>query len=154
MFKKQAVLFTLVLICAFAVFAVGCESTGENTKRGAVGGALVGSIVGGAIGYQTGHPLAGAAIGAGAGALTGAVIGDKIDTRNARNKEQIMTSGEKLGISDVIVLSKSGLNDDAIVDKIAKTGSVYNLSVEEIEALRKEGVSTRVINFMMSTTKK
>jgi uncharacterized membrane protein len=154
MFKKHVVLFTLVLVCVFAVFAVGCESTGENTKRGAIGGALVGSIVGGAIGYQTGHPLAGAAIGAGAGALTGAVIGDKIDTRNARNKEQIMTSGEKLGISDVIVLAKSGLSDDAIIDKIAKTGSVYNLSVEEIEALRKEGVSTRVINFMMSTVKK
>jgi len=124
---------------------------GENTKRGAVGGAVVGSIAGGIIGHQSGHGIEGAAIGAGVGAITGGLIGDKIDAREARNKEQIMTSNEKLGISDVIVLAKSGMTDDAIIDKIARTGSVYNLSVEEIEALRKEGVSTRVINYMMGT---
>lgn len=152
--KKKSVIFPAAsLILALVVFGAGCESTGENTKRGAIGGGLVGSIAGGAIGYQTGHPLAGAAIGAGVGALTGAVIGDRIDTRKAREKEQIMTSGEKLGISDVVVLAKSGMTDDAIIAKIAETGSVYNLSVEEIEALRKEGVSTRVINYMMSTKK-
>lgn len=154
MVKRYQGCYALCLVLALSVLALGCESTGENTKRGAIGGALVGSIAGGAIGYQTGHPLAGAAIGAGVGALTGAVIGDKIDTRNARSKEQIITSNEKLGLSDVIVLAKSGMTDDAIIDKIARTGSVYNLSVEEIEALRKEGVSNRVINYMMSTTGK
>ena len=141
---------TICFVLCMAVVVVGCESTGENTKRGAIGGAVVGSIAGGIIGHQSGHGLAGAGIGAGVGALTGAVIGDKID---ARSKDQILTSSEKLGISDVIVLVKSGMTDDAIIDKIAKTGSVYNLSVEEIEALRKEGVSSRVVNYMLSTGK-
>jgi uncharacterized protein YcfJ len=149
MLRKYRGFGILCLIAALAVMALGCESTGENTKRGGVGGAMLGSIAGGVIGYQTGHPLAGAAIGAGAGALAGAVIGDRIDTRNARSKEQIVSSQEKMGISDVITLSKAGMTDDQIIAKIAETGSVYNLSVEEIEALSKQGVSNRVINYMM-----
>jgi len=153
MSKKYISFSAACLVLAIMVFSVGCESTGENTKRGAVGGALLGSIAGGVIGHQSGHGVEGALIGGTVGALSGAVIGDKIDTREARDKEQIMTSGEKLGISDVIVLAKSGIGDDAIIDKIAKTGSVYNLSVEEIEILGKEGVSNRVVNYMMNTTK-
>lgn len=154
MFKKYISFSAICLVMAIMVFPMGCESTGENTKRGAIGGALLGSIAGGVIGHQSGHGVGGALIGGTVGALSGAVIGDKIDTREARSKEQILTSGEKLGISDVIVLAKSGIGDDAIVDKIAKTGSVYNLSVEEIEILKKEGVSNRILNYMMNTTKK
>lgn len=148
MSKRSISYLAVGMVMAMTSFILGCESMGENTKRGAVGGALVGSIAGGVIGHQSGHGLAGAAIGAGVGAVTGGIIGDRID---ARSKDQIMTSGEKLGISDVIVLAKSGMSDDAIIDKIARTGSVYDLSVEEIEALKKEGVSNRVVNYMMST---
>lgn len=141
----------LCFFCAASLAVLGCESTGENTKRGAVGGALLGSIAGGVIGHQSGHGVAGALIGGGVGALSGGLVGDRIDSRN---KNQIMTSGEKLGISDVIVLAKAGISDDAIIEKISKTGSVYSLSVEEIEALRKEGVTSRVLNYMLSTAKK
>ncbi len=137
-----------VVIFMMAGFLAGCESMGENTKRGAIGGAVVGSVAGGVIGHQMGRGIEGALIGGTIGALGGGAIGSSID---ARSKDDIMSSGEKLGISDVIVLSKSGMSDDMIVDKIAKTGSVYRLSVEEIEALRKEGVSTRVVNYMMGT---
>lgn len=66
-------------------------------------------------------------------------------------KEVILESRERLGISDIIVLSKAGASDDTIIDKIARTGSVFDLTVEEIEALRKEGVSSRVVNFMLDT---
>jgi uncharacterized protein YcfJ len=141
----------LIVIVGLVYVTAGCETMGENTKRGAVGGALLGSIAGGVIGHQSGHGIEGALIGGTVGAVSGAVIGDKID---ARSKDTIMTSGEKLGISDVIVLAKSGMTDDAIIDKIAKTGSVYVLSVEEIEALKKEGVSNRVVNYMMESGKK
>ncbi len=58
---------------------------------------------------------------------------------------------EKLGISDIIVLSKAGVGDDALIDKIARTHSVFRLTAEEISALVKEGVSNRVINFMLNT---
>ena len=143
-------LLVLGAVLALVISALGCETTGENTKRGAIGGALIGSVAGGVIGHQMGRGVEGALIGGTVGALSGGLIGTNID---ARSKDQIMASGEKLGISDVIVLAKSGMGDDAVIDKIASTGSVYNLSVEEIDALKKEGVSNRVINYMMSTVK-
>jgi len=66
---------------------------------------------------------------------------------------RIVTTQEKFGISDVIILSKAGVSDTVIIEKIRKTGSVFDLSVEEIEALRREGVSRRVINHMLETAR-
>ncbi len=143
----------ILVICFFLSVSVfsGCASMGEDTQKGALGGALIGSIAGGVIGHQGGHGIGGAAIGAGVGALAGGLIGHNIDAK--KSKEEVMASAEKLGISDVIVLAQSGVSDDVIVDKISKTRSVFDLSVEEIEALRKQGVSPRVINFMLDTSK-
>jgi len=62
----------------------------------------------------------------------------------------VVRNQEKLGISDIIVLSQSGVKDDAIVNKIIKTGSVFRLSTGEVDALRKEGVSMPVIDFMLT----
>ena len=155
--KKFSVFAVLCLAAAIGVAIVGCETTGENTKRGAIGGALIGSIAGGVIGHQSGHGVEGALIGAGVGGLGGAVIGDSIDSKEQKaqaQEQQVLSSTEKVGISDVITSSKAGLSDDAIIGKIAQSGSVYNLTVEEIELLRKEGVSSNVINYMLSTAKK
>ena len=148
MFKRHAGFYVLSLMLAASLFVLGCAGMGENTKRGAIGGGVAGAVLGGVVGHQMGRGIEGAAIGATVGALGGGAIGSSID---ARSKEQILSSDEKLGISDIIVLSKSSMSDDAIIDKIARTGSIYHLSVEEIEALRKEGVSTRVVNYMIST---
>lgn len=149
---KRSVVYASCLMFTMAVFAAGCETMGENTKTGALGGALVGSIAGGVIGHQGGHGVEGALIGGTVGALGGGMIGNSIDKK--RTKDEIVSSKEKLGISDVIILAKSGMTDDAIIAKIAETGSIYNLSVEEINVLQKEGVSTRVVNYMMATSKK
>jgi len=143
---------SVVLATVLALPLAGCDTMGENTKTGALGGALVGSVAGGVIGHQSGHGVEGALIGGTVGALGGGLIGNSIDQK--RTKEQILAGKEKLGISDVIVLAKSGMTDDAIIAKIAETGSIYNLSVEEVTTLQKEGVSNRVINYMMATVKK
>jgi len=145
-------LFTVMIVATMAAAAAGCETTGEHTKRGAIGGGALGAVAGGVIGHQMGRGIEGALIGGTVGALSGAAIGSSIDAK--RSKEEILASGEKLGISDVIVLAGSGMTDDAIIDKIARTRSVYNLSVEEIDALKKQGVSNRVINYMMGTVGK
>ena len=71
----------------------------------------------------------------------------------SRPKEIIVVSQERLGISDIIVLSKAGLSDATIIEKIIKTSSTFNLRVEEIEILRREGVSVNVINFMLKQKK-
>jgi len=149
---KKAI-FILVGIAGLALLASGCETMGENTKRGAAGGALVGSIAGGVIGHQSGHGVEGALIGAGVGALGGGLVGDSIDSKEEKAAAATAPTGEKLGMSDVIALSKAGLSDADIITKINETGSVYHLSVEEIEMLRKEGVSSTVVNYMLDTGK-
>ncbi|MFA5038817.1 MAG: hypothetical protein WC732_03965 [Candidatus Omnitrophota bacterium] len=68
-------------------------------------------------------------------------------------REKTPVSGERVGISDIIVLVKAGVNDDAIIDKISKTRSVFLLTAEETTLLSKEGVSNRIINFMLRTAK-
>lgn len=70
-----------------------------------------------------------------------------------QQEKQDREDKEKFGISDVIVLSKAGVSDGVIIEKIKRTDSVFNLSVEEVEALRKEGVSARVVNYMLNTNK-
>lgn len=76
-----------------------------------------------------------------------------IKTVEVQPKKTVLSNQERLGISDIIVLSKAGVGDDALIDKIAKTHSVFRLTAEEISALVKEGVSNRVINFMLNTAK-
>ena len=76
-----------------------------------------------------------------------------IKTVEVQPKETILSDQEKLGISDIIVLSKAGVGDDALIDKIARTHSVFRLTAEEISALVKEDVSNRVINFILNTAK-
>jgi hypothetical protein len=70
-----------------------------------------------------------------------------------QKEDQDRGNQEKFGISDVIVLSQAGVSDRVIMEKIRKTRSVFNLSVEEVEALRKEGVSPNVINYMLNTNR-
>ena len=62
----------------------------------------------------------------------------------------VSASGEKVGVADVIVLTKAGLSDDAIIGRIIDSGAVFHLSVEEVESMRQQGVSSRVVNFMLS----
>ncbi|MGE5280407.1 MAG: hypothetical protein ACM3L6_06665 [Deltaproteobacteria bacterium] len=65
-----------------------------------------------------------------------------------------VATGEKLGIADIIALSKAGVGDAAIIDKINRTGSVFDLSVEEVEAMLREGVSATVVNYMLDTNRR
>jgi hypothetical protein len=60
------------------------------------------------------------------------------------------SSSERVGISDVIVLSRGGVSDEVIINKLLGTRSRFDLSAEEVEMLQKEGVSNRVINTMLT----
>lgn len=77
-----------------------------------------------------------------------------IRTYEPQRYETRTNDQEKFGIADIIVLSRARVSDDVIIGKIAKTGSVFDLSVEEVEMLRAEGVSSHVINYMLTTARK
>ena len=53
MARRYKGFWALCFVAMLAMVALGCESTGENTKKGVIGGALVGSLAGGIIGHQS-----------------------------------------------------------------------------------------------------
>ncbi len=49
---------------------------------------------------------------------------------------------------DVIKMRRAGVNDDVIIQTIESSGSNFYLSQQDVEALKREGVSERVIGVM------
>lgn len=59
--------------------------------------------------------------------------------------------GEKLQIEDIQNMTKAGVSDDGIMAEIKTSESVFYLTPKNLEELRQEGVSERVIQFMSET---
>jgi len=78
--KKHRTL--IIALVAFALVAIGCETTGQSTGLGAVLGGTAGAI----IGHQSGHGWEGAAIGAAVGALAGYGVG-KVKAHRMRDAQ-------------------------------------------------------------------
>lgn len=149
---------------AFVVLVVGSTNLwAQNTQRGAVMGGLGGAIAGAIIGENNDKPAEGAAIGAAIGALGGAVMG------NARDKEinqrrqyyqyqphyqsqyhqpQVVVPRGAVSSSDVISMSRSGLNDSVIINQIQTRGVQRRPEVSEIITMHQQGVSDTVITAM------
>ena len=53
--------------------------------------------------------------------------------------------------ADVMSMVKAGLTDEEIIRRIDATRTVYRLSSDDVINLRKEGVSDRVVNYMLDT---
>jgi hypothetical protein len=53
--------------------------------------------------------------------------------------------------ADVTALVKSGVNDDVIISQIRSTRTVFRLSTAEIIDMKNNGVSEKVIDFMINT---
>lgn len=136
----------VVLILALAV--AGCESMGPKATTGTLVGAGVGAVAGGVIGHQVGSGPIGAAIGATVGGLAGGMLGNKWDQQD---KEALAVNPNHLTYSSIVNMAKEGLPDDAIISEIQRTHSVYNLTSEIIDYLKKNKVSDKVINYMLST---
>ena len=53
-----------------------------------------------------------------------------------------------LTTSDIVRMSKAGISDDVIVQTIQSTGSKFLLAGQDIESLKRDGVSDRVVAAM------
>lgn len=53
--------------------------------------------------------------------------------------------------TDVISLTKVGATDEEIMRRIDETRTVFDLSADDVVLLRKEGVSDRVVTYMLDT---
>lgn len=160
---KRAVVSVLSLGILGAGLA-GCE-----TKAGT--GALVGGAAGAGLGAIVGHnshgrTASGAAIGGAVGAIGGALIGnemDKKDREEARRREYDdrayrdstrYQTRAAVTRDDVVEWARRGDSDDAIIDRIERSGTVFRLSSRDENYLRDHGVSEEVIRAMRDTTRR
>lgn len=53
--------------------------------------------------------------------------------------------------ADIISMTKAGLTDEDIIRRIDDTRTVFQLSSDDVVFLRKEGVSDRIVTYMLDT---
>jgi hypothetical protein len=58
------------------------------------------------------------------------------------------------GVEEVLTLSRNHVSDDIILTYIQNSGTIYNLSPQDIVYLRNQGVSDRVVNSMVDQRRK
>ena len=144
-----------IIICSVMLLGtLGCQ----NTKTHAVEGGVIGGILGAGAGYGIGtaaghHGGEGAAIGAVAGALGGALIGGQM---NKKNTQQAASGTQAAGpnqmsLQQIVDLSKQGVNEAVIIDKINLSNSKFNLTQADIDYLKQQGVTQKVIDAMQAT---
>jgi hypothetical protein len=133
------------------VMVTSCENKAET-------GALVGAGVGIGAGALISPTPAGVLIGGAVGAVGGALIGAALDSsdRETLRQESPRTMnkidrGEQLSMKDIEKMSQAGISDDKIIGAIHSTGSVYHLSTNDVQELKDNGVSQRVIDYMLQT---
>jgi uncharacterized protein YcfJ len=145
------------LLCVTAAGIIGCQN---NTENGALIGGAGGAAVGGAIGSVS-HSRAGggALIGAAVGAIGGAIVGHSLDQADAENDHAAEREydrrhvAEQISKADVIDWTHRGVSDDAIIDRIERSGTVFHLTAADENDLRDHEVSEAVIRVMRDSAR-
>lgn len=138
--------FYLCVILASVLITAGCQTNKTRVAEGAGIGGVVGALAGGIIGHQSGHGVGGALIGGAVGAGAGAAVGAQINKPTAQNAQTQVTAQPTL--QQIVDLTKQGVSSDDIIAKIKAANSKYTLTADDLDYLRKQGVSQRVIETM------
>ena len=67
-----------------------------------------------------------------------------------QRNDQGPSTGET-SVADVKALAKAGLSDDVILSHLRNSRAVYHLTTADIIDLKQNGVSEKVIDFMINT---
>ena len=152
----------------------GCESLpGGEKEQGAVIGGVGGAAAGAAIGGKD-HRLGGAVIGGILGAGGGYLIGTKMEDKDkdgdaSKKREEAQAAAEKakadpataedvkstntadlnddgfVTLDEVAALEKAGLSDKEQIRRLERTQQYFELTSEQQDYLRQQGVSDEVI---------
>lgn len=150
--------------------ATGCnELPGNEKSQGAVIGGLGGAVAGAAIGGKE-NRLLGAILGGALGAGGGYVIGAQVDrvkdkdrdgaqraVRNAQERPATVEDARKATTADLnsdgfvtldelVAMEKADISDDNMIARLEATDQVFDLTNEQKQYLRDQGVSDRVIS--------
>ncbi len=156
-------------LSAAGLLICGCASNKARTAEDVFIGGTSGAAAGGIIGYQSGHGTEGALIGAVPGAAAGAATGSMVEKQQAEPsadqpvpQEQQVSPGQpvaavknpsanpnQITVSRIVEMSKQGVDEKVIIDKILLSGSRYALTDAEISSLEAQGVSRPVIDTML-----
>jgi hypothetical protein len=156
----RASVFTLA--AALAAGAVtGCynpNGTQDNTATGALTGGAFGAATGALIGSASHSAGEGTLIGAAAGTLFGGLIGHSADQeQEARLRQQYPETYNRavmampLSLADIRALSRAGVSDDTIISQIINSHTIFHLNATDIIDLHADGVTQRVIDYMINT---
>jgi len=144
-------ILTFVLGFSLLLLVTGCQSAKSRVVEGAIIGGLLGGTAGGVVGQQSHHGGEGAAIGVATGVLTGAIVGSQIEKPSQPGQAGTATQApnpNQMSIQQIVDLAKQGINENVIIDKILLTNSRFNLAENDINYLKQQGVSPRVIDAM------
>lgn len=143
---------TALLLCLGLIFvSFGCAENKTRVAEGSIIGGVLGAAAGAGIGSLSGNAGAGAGIGAAVGVLSGAAIGSQINKPGTG--QQAAAPGQtanpnQMSAQQIIDMSKQGVNEAVIIDKIQLSNSKFNLTTAEVDNLRQQGVSQKVIDVM------
>lgn len=148
MLTKVIATMTLFYLCAF----LGCAENQTRIAEGAGIGGVLGAAAGSIIGYQTHDTMTGALIGGAVGAAGGAAIGAQIPkTPPVAQTNPTVAAVAQVSIKQIVDWTRDGISGDIIIQRIQSTHSVYVLTNDDLDYLRKQGVSQRVIEAMQAT---
>ncbi|HEY2759895.1 MAG TPA: glycine zipper domain-containing protein, partial [Pirellulales bacterium] len=139
---SRALYGSFIAILLFSA-GVGCHSP-YYADQGALAGGVGGAGLGALIGSASGHTGAGAVIGAAAGALTGGAVGGALDNIDAKNRAQIAAATghppTAVSVNDIIALTRSGIDEQIIVNQLASSGLQRPLQANDVIYLQQNGV--------------
>ena len=157
-FRSLRVGFLASVVLA-STSSAGCE-TMNHTERGATIGGALGTAAGLGVGAATGNPRTGALIGGLAGGGVGAIVGSEKDDKERKEREvihanavagaQAQAQQQRMGLSDVMHMAGQGHDDTVIINQIRTTGSTFQLTSGDLDMLKNNGVSARVIAEMQN----
>jgi uncharacterized protein YcfJ len=147
----------IVCLIAMSMSQAGCASSPNRAAEGGVIGGLLGAGAGVIIGNQANDRdkgrTQGALIGGAIGALGGALAGSQVQKQPAQQQSaagQQAYNPNQMSISQIADMSKQGVNEDVIIDRIRLTNSKYRLSQADIDYLKANGASQKVLFEMQS----
>jgi len=151
----------------------GCENLpGGEKEQGAVIGGAGGAAAGAALGgedHRLGGAIIGGILGAGGGYLIGAKMEDKDKEDSAQKREQAEAAAQKakadpataedvsgtntadlnddgfVTLDEVAAMEKAGLSDKEQIRRLERTQQYFELTSEQQDYLRQQGVSDEVI---------
>jgi hypothetical protein len=152
--------------------STGCKQLpGSPGAQGAAIGGAGGAAAGAAIGGEH-HRALGAVVGGVLGAGGGYVIGansDRIKNHDSTGADEAMRKAQTspatpeqalnattadlnkdgfVTMDEVVAMKRAGLSDQQTIDRLRATGHVFELTAEQQNYLRQNGVSDTVINAM------